>query len=431
MRRVLFLNRFFTPDHSATSQLLGDVATDLATRGYDVHVVTSRQLYDDPKARLPAQAIINGVQVHRVATSHFGRSRLPGRAVDYLSFYVAAWRALLRLTRPRDILVAMTDPPLISLVAMRIAKHRDAVLVNWLQDLYPEVAVALNVPVGKGPLLRIITYLRDRSLRVAAANVVVGSLMADKVEARGVARDHIHVITNWAEDQKIVPIATKDNLLRRQLGLGNQFVVGYSGNLGRAHEFETVLAAAERLRNEVDIVFLCIGGGHLMAQLVAKTHERGLTNFQFRGYQDQAALQFSLSVPDVHWVSLRPELEGLIVPSKIYGIAAAGRPIIAICARDGEISRLVEQHQCGVIVQPGDAGALVESILRLSRDTQLRAKMGRQARAMLENNFTRQQALQRWQNLLNDLINSSELQTRKAKTPSVKSTKSVVQTSDR
>src|SRR4029077_14041456 len=111
-----------------------------------------------------------------------------------------------------------------------------------------------------------------------------------------------------------------------------------------------------------------IGGGHQMAQLVTKAHERGLTNVQVRGYQDQTALHFSLSVPDVHWVSLRPELEGLIVPSKIYGIAAAGRPIIAICAKDGEISRLVEQHQCGVIIEPGDVDTLVESIQQLSKN---------------------------------------------------------------
>ena len=414
MRRIFFLNRFFSPDHSATSQLVSDVATDLAARGYDVHVVTSRQLYDDPQARLPRKATIHGVQVHRVTTSHFGRSRLAGRAIDYLSFYAAAWRMLASLARPQDVLVAMTDPPLISLVAMHIAERSGADLVNWLQDIYPEVAVALKVPFVKGPILRTIASLRDRSLNTAAANVVVGTLMADKVAARGITRDRIHVIANWSEDDAIVPIAASANLLRPQWGLSDKFVVGYSGNLGRAHEFDTVLAAAERLQNNADIVFLCIGGGHQMARLTRQAQERGLTNFQFRDYQDQAVLQFSLSVPDVHWISLKPELEGLIVPSKIYGIAAAGRPIFAICAKDGEISRLVEQHQCGVVIEPGDADALVESILRLSMDAKLLTKMGQHARAMLDANFTRHQALRRWQTLLQDLDKSIELARRAA-----------------
>src|SRR5205823_2008594 len=150
-----------------------------------------------------------------------------------------------------------------------------------------------------------------------------------------------------------------------------------------AHEFDTVLTAAERLRSHGDIVFLCIGGGHQMPQLMEQVRARGLNNFQFRDYQDQAVLQLSLSVPDVHWVSLRPELEGLIVPSKIYGIAAAGRPILAICAKEGEISRLVKQHQCGVVIEPGAVNALVEAIFLLSKYVQLRTKMGRKARAML------------------------------------------------
>jgi glycosyltransferase involved in cell wall biosynthesis len=410
MRRVFLLNRFFSPDHSATSQLLADLTSALAKSGYDVHVVTSQQLYDDRKARLPAQAVINGVHVHRVVTSHFGRVQLAGRAVDYLSFYLATWRMLAGLVQAQDFIIAMTDPPLISLVAMQIAARRSAVLINWLQDIYPEVASALHVPLIEGPLLRILTSLRDRSLKLAAVNVVPGTLMAEKLAGRRIARERIQVIANWSEDERIVPIPACDNLLRRQWGLMDKFVVGYSGNLGRAHEFNTVLTAAERLCSNADIVFLCIGGGHQMAKLAAEAGQRGLTNIQFRGYQDQGVLQFSLSVPDVHWVSLRPELEGLIVPSKIYGIAAAGRPIIAICAKDGEISRLVEQHQCGVIVEPGDAEALVGSILRLSGDRQLCAKMGRQARAMLENNFTRQQALRRWKNLICDLGNSSRLQ---------------------
>ena len=400
MKRVIFLNRFFSPDHSATSQLVSDVATDLAACGHDVQVITSQQLYDDPQARLPPQDTISGVRVHRVTTTHFGRSRLVGRAIDYLSFYASAWRMLRTITQPDDVLVAMTDPPLISLVAMRVAGRRGGHLVNWLQDIYPEVAVELGVPFLKGPILQGISYLRDRSLKAAAANVVLGNLMADEVAARGILQDRIHVIANWSEDEEIVPVAASDNPLRRQWGLENKFVVGYSGNLGRAHEFDTVLVAAERLRNNPHIVFLFIGGGHLLNGLAACVHERGLGNFRFMDYQEHSVLKFSLGVPDVHWISLKPELEGLIVPSKVYGVAAAGRPLIAICAKNGEISRLVEQYQCGVVVEPANADALVNSIRQLSNDIALRNEMGRRARAMLDAHFSRRRALERWQCLL-------------------------------
>ncbi len=140
--------------------------------------------------------------------------------------------------------------------------------------------------------------------------------------------------------------------------------------------------------------------GHLLKQLAKSVQERGLGSFRFMDYQRKAALTFSLSVPDVHWISLRPQVEGLIVPCNIYGIAAAGRPFFAICAKHGEIAELVEQYQCGVGVEPGKADALVNAILQPSKDAALRADMGRQSRAMLEAHYTRRQALERWQNLL-------------------------------
>jgi len=273
-------------------------------------------------------------------------------------------------------------------------------LVNWLQDIYPEVAIELGVPFLKGPILQAISYLRDRSLKDAAANVVLGDLMADKVAARGVLQDRIHVIANWSEDDEIVPVAAGDNPLRRQWGLESKFVVGYSGNLGRAHEFDTVLGAAERFRNNPDIVFLCIGGGHLVNALAKSVQDRGLGNFRFLDYQDQSVLKLSLCAPDVHWISLKPALEGLIVPSKVYGVAAAGRPLIAICSKDGEIAKMVDQYQCGIVVEPGNVNALVNAILALSNDVAARIEMGQRARAMLEANYSRQQALARWRSLV-------------------------------
>jgi colanic acid biosynthesis glycosyl transferase WcaI len=408
MKRVFFLNRFYAPDHSATSQLVSDVAAYLASCGHEIHVITSRQLYDNPKARLPPEETIQGVRVHRIATTHFGRSKLIGRAIDYLSFYTSTWRRLRTATQHGDVLVAMTDPPLISVVAMRVAVRRRLHLVNWLQDIYPEIAIQLSVPFLKGPIAKSLAYLRDRGLKTAAANVVLGSHMADKAAAHGATKDRIHLIANWSEDDQIAPVPAVENPLRREWGLEGKFVVGYSGNLGRAHEFDTVLAAAEHLKNNSDIVFLFIGGGYLTNRLIKIVQERGLTNFQFMDYQDQAILKFSLSAPDVHWISLKPEVEGLIVPSKVYGIAAAGRPIIAICAKDGEIARMVQQYQCGVVVEPGNADALVSTILQLAKDVGRRTEMGHRARAMLESQFSRRKALDRWRLLLEQIGGPSQ-----------------------
>jgi colanic acid biosynthesis glycosyl transferase WcaI len=402
MRRLIFINRFFAPDHSATSQILSDLAFDLAGAGREVHLVTSRQIYDDPKAALPEREILNGVDVHRVASTAFGRTALIGRAIDYASFYRSVQRRLGELVRPGDIVIAKTDPPLMSVVAKPVARRNGARLVNWLQDIYPETAVELGVPFMRGPVAASLAALRNATLREAAATVVVGELMGRKVEALGAPAERIHVIPNWCNDEDIV--AEADNPLRRQWDLADKFVLGYSGNLGRAHEFQTVLAAAERLRDEPRVAFLMIGGGKRFSELAAAVQARGLAGaFRFRPYQARTQLSYSLGAADAHWVSLDPRLEGLMVPSKFYGIAAAGKPIVVIGDPNGELGRLVQRNACGFAIAPGDSEALTAALRQLLNAPQTVSEMGARARQMLDAQFTRRQGLARWRRLLDKL----------------------------
>ena len=195
--------------------------------------------------------------------------------------------------------------------------------------------------------------------------------------------------------------------MRQAWGLEGKFVFGYSGNLGRAHEFDTVLAAAERLRDDPRIVFLMISGGKRFDELARAVKQRALAGFfRFMPYQERKMLAYSLGVPDAHWLSLNPKLEGLIVPSKFYGIAAAAKPIVVIADKNGELARLVQAHGCGVVIEPGDADALVGALLRLASEPDAVTEMGLRARKMLDAQFTRQKAFERWCALLDRLEQS-------------------------
>jgi colanic acid biosynthesis glycosyl transferase WcaI len=402
--RVIFVNRYFFPDHSATSQILSDLAFHLAGEGLEIHVITSRQTYDDADSELPSCEAINGVQVHRVASTRFGRAALPGRALDYLSFYRSARRHLRALTRSGDAVVVKTDPPLLSVVLATTIRQRGAHLINWLQDIYPETATVLGVPLIRGPIARSLAGLRNTTLRDAGATVVAGELMARRVQALGVKAERIHVITNWCDDETIKPIAQSKNPLHDSWQLADKFVFGYSGNLGRAHDFMTVLRAAERLRDNRNIVFLMIGGGKHNDGLRENVKARGLEeSFSFRPYQPRDDLRFSLNVPDVHWLSLQPQLEGLIVPSKFYGIAAAGKPIVMIGSEEGEIARLIRQHGCGINVAPGDAKTLANTLQYWSTQPDIIAEMGARARQMLEAQFSRRRTFDQWSRLFGRL----------------------------
>ena len=394
---IWFVNRFFYPDHSATSQILSDLAFHLATQGQKIGVITSRGVYDDPRATLPTFEIVKGVAIHRVARSRFGRAKLLGRAVDYVGLYAAFAAAAVRLAKTGDWIVVKTDPPLLSAAIAPVAMAKGLRLVNWLQDLYPEIALGLGLKALR-PFAPMLVAARNASLSVAACNVAIGDTMRERLLRSGASPQRVTAIANWCDDAAIRPLAAHDNPLREAWGLQDKFVVGYSGNLGRAHEYQTLIHAAEHLRAQTEIVFLFIGGGALTSGLKSEVEQRGLSNaFHFLPYQDSSLLPQSLALPDIHWISLRPEMEGLIVPSKFYGIAAAGRATIAVADPSGEIGALVERYDCGQAVAPGDGLGLAELIQRLAGDPERRARMGANARAMLDSAFSRKSCLERWE----------------------------------
>jgi len=353
--------------------MLSDLSFHLAERGWKVEVVTSRQRYDESSAKLPSHETVRGVAVRRVWSTRFGRGFLPGRAVDYATFYASAFVALVGRARPDSTIIALTDPPLISVVAAIAAMLRRATLVNWTQDVFPEVAEALGMRA-----LRVLRRVRDWSLRRAKVNVALGDLMAARLP-------HAVVIHNWA-DAPLHPVDIPHA----------PFVVGYSGNLGRAHDARTMLAAIRALRGDDGIEFVITGGG---TQLEAMRAER-LPNVRFSGYAPREQLSESLSAADAHLVTLLPSLEGLIVPSKFYGVLAVARPVLFIGARDGELARIIQAHDCGFIIEPGHGEELAQRIRELAGDRNQARTIGLRGRRLYEERFAPHIAFASWERVL-------------------------------
>lgn len=395
--RLVFVNRFFFPDHSATSQMLTDLCFALTARGHEVHVVTSRLRYDDPGARLDPEETVEGVRVHRVWTSRFGRASIPGRAMDYLTFYLSTLFKLLALADARTTIVAKTDPPVISVLAAIAAKIKGARLVNWTQDLFPEVAQAAGMRIMRPAVAAPLAAMRDWSLRRAACTVTIGERMRDRLSARGIPGERLAVIHNWADGEAIAPLAHQANPLRAQWQLEDKLVVGYSGNLGRVHEFDTVLSAAEILRDDPRILFLFIGGGHKLRLVQEQVAALNMKNVRFRPYQPREHLARSLGACDAHLVTLRPELEGLVLPSKLYGILAAGRPVLFVGAPEGDVQSLVREGECGAAFETRDSKGLADCVLRLAGESSPAARWGENARQLFDRRFAKALAIGQWE----------------------------------
>lgn len=372
--KLVFFNRYYWPDRSATSQLLTDLATALAARGHEVLVVTGNRRADG--IRLPPHEHDRGVEIRRLRGSALGRTRLPGRALDYLLFYLGALLFVLGRVRRGAVVVAKTDPPLLGAVLAPALQLKGVALVNWLQDLYPEVAERLGV-LRPSLFTAFLRWLRNRSLRSARMNVVIGERMHERVAAIAGAK-RVRTIHNWSPELRATPAPSPDNPYRRELGLHGEIVFAYSGNLGRAHRFDALLAAGERLRERRDLRFLIIGDGPQLPAV--RDAAGGYANWTFLPPQPRERLDDLLGAADVHVVTLEPRLEGLIVPSKLYGVLAAGRPCLFIGAPDGEVAELLKHHDCGLTVAPDDVAGLEQVIGRLAADATARARLGANAR---------------------------------------------------
>ncbi len=397
MKKVVFVNRFFFPDLSATSQMLTDLAIGLAEAGWNVQIITSRKSFDDPKVRLEANGMVSGVVIHRIWTTRFGRSSLLGRGVDYFSFYVCALWKMFRVLNKGDTLVIKTDPPLLGVPASLLCRLQKVDQINWLQDLFPEVAEGLGVGFGRGFVGRVLRRLRNWSLNSSKVNVVNGERMAVLLNEIGIPEHKVVKISNWADGSLIKPVLHEKNSLRKKWGLEGQFVIGYSGNMGRAHVFDMILEAAQELLEEDRITFLFVGGGAQFDSLREKVVARSLPNVVFKPYQPKVLLSETLGVPDVHLVCLNPDMEGLIVPSKFYGITAASRSSVFIGDPDGEIARIQSAHGIGFSVEEGDLETFVSRIKFLeAKPLSELDEMGRQSRKVFEKAFSLELGIKSW-----------------------------------
>jgi colanic acid biosynthesis glycosyl transferase WcaI len=403
--RVLFVNQYYWPDHASTAQHLTDLAESLAENGYDCHVVCSRGGYRAGQPRRSAREMHKGVTIHRVGASAFGRRHSLARMADYLSFYALAIFECLFLRR-FDVVVTLTTPPIIGLVGTLLRRLKGSKHIYWSMDLHPDASVALGRMSARNLIVAVLGALSNLAYRHADNVVVLGPYMADRVAAKGVRPDRIQAVPVWSRRDEVYPLPRTGHPLRKRLGLDGKFVAMYSGNLGLAHSFDEFLGAARRLRDRREIEFLFVGDGPRLAEVSAAKERDRLANIRLLDYVPRDELHASLSLADVHLISMRPEMTGLVVPGKLYGAMASSRPILFVGPEHCETADTIRQASCGISVRPGDIDGLVEALSHLAADPELAEMMGARGRSAFLAEFDKDVCCMRWNALFADLVGS-------------------------
>jgi colanic acid biosynthesis glycosyl transferase WcaI len=388
-RRLLVISQVYAPDSAAVGQCVTDAAEEMVRRGWNVVVYTSARGYDDPSVRYPRREIRNGVPIHRLPLSSFGKGSIPVRLLAQLIFMVQAFVRGLCQGHLHAVLVS-TSPPFAGFFGAVIACLRRVPLIWWVMDLNPDQMVAAGKLQQRSLPVRIFDWMNRVTLRQAAAIVVLDHYMAERVCSKlSFDPRRLHVIPPWplVEDRETVP-TTAANGFRRRHGLEDKFVVMYAGNHALQHPLDTLLDAARQLKDDAHVVFVFVGGGAGKA-VVERRVAAGATNIVVMPYQPRETLADTLAAADVHVVSMGDDMVGIVHPCKIYGAMAAGRPILFFGPRESHAGRLVGPKSLGWQVAHGDVAAAVAAVREASGLPRERLDaIGRRAAALSAKSFS-------------------------------------------
>jgi putative colanic acid biosynthesis glycosyltransferase WcaI len=388
--RILLLNQYYHPDLAPTAQLAADLGAELVRRGHQVTAVASARPYSGSGFhRLVDEHA--GVRIFRIPATALGRQLRATRLLDYAS-YVAGLVPLLLAVRA-DVIVALSTPPLLACVALLPQLLQGARVVYWAMDVYPELALALGALRAGGVAARVLAGAARQLARRADAIVALDDAMRTRLVFAGAAPERVEVIDNWVDGDAVRPRDGQANALRQELRLDG-FTVSYSGNMGLGHDFETLLSAMHLLADD-EVSWLFIGDGPRRQRFQADVERAGLRRVRFLDYRRLDELPISMTAADASIVTMQANVGGLLAPSKLYAILAAGLPLVYIGPPEGRSAELIAHHGVGVGAANRDAAGLAAGIRRLQHDPGLRREMGQRARRVFDERFSRAAALER------------------------------------
>ena len=370
-------------------QHFGDVARELAGRGYTVRVLTSARGYDDPTVVYPRrERTPEGVEVRRMRLSSLGKQSIVRRLVASLAFMVQALVVALS-TRALAGVVVSTSPPLVGVIGTIVGFVRRVPVTYWVMDLNPDQLIALGKLSPRSVIARSLEMVNRVILRSSSLVVALDEFMATRLARTGARPERMQIIPPWPPTERLQPPPRAQNSFRAAHGIGDELVVMYSGNHTPTNPLTTLLEAAARLRDDTRMRFVFVGGGAGKAEVERFRDGYGLANVLSLPYQPLSALSDSLGAGDVHVVSLGDRMAGIVHPSKVYGAMAVGRPILYLGPRPSHVSRLIETFDIGWHVSHGDVEGAVRTLRAIADSSAAdRQAMGDRARAAIEHEFS-------------------------------------------
>jgi colanic acid biosynthesis glycosyl transferase WcaI len=360
----LIISQVFWPDTASTAQHLYDLAEELTQEGHNVTVYCSRYAYENNKIKFPLQEKHQNIQIFRINNTGFGKKRTIGRLIDFASFNLLLFFKLLRLRKKEfDVVIGMTSPPLVSFLAVYIAKRKKMRFTYWVMDLQPELSIVSGLIKKNSFPAKIFERIGNYIIRNADSIIVLDKYMRDYILKRGGNKEHIHVVPVWPVTEKHYEGVRKDNPFRIDNDFGERLVVMYSGNHSYIHPLDTLLNAILHFKYDPDIVFVFIGDGLRKKDVSDFIELHQLGNVFQLPFEPRSNIHNSLGSSDIQVVIMGEAQVGYTHPNKIYGAMFMGKPVLYIGPDSSHVTDILNEIEGNITVRHNQVDELVEKLL--------------------------------------------------------------------
>ncbi|MDB4442855.1 glycosyltransferase family 4 protein [bacterium] len=398
--KVTLISQYFYPEMISTGHILTELLVEIRKKGVAASVICAQPSYYSAE-KYPVRIKFHGIDIERTQNTQFDKNTLKGKIYNSATFLLHSLILSLKINRHGSVML-VTNPPYLGILGPILSRIKKVSFLLIIHDLYPQIAVNMGF-LGHRSLLTLLWRKINRWIYCKASFVIVLGrdtkiLISDQM--RKDDQQKIVYIPNWADSSLIEPVESKKNPFIKELGLKNKFIVQYSGNMGITHDMETIIQAAAALKDDDEIHFLLIGGGGKLEKVKRMALDYELQNISFLPYQPRENLRYSLSASDVSLISLESAANGLSVPSKLYGIMASGRPIIAIVSESSEVAIAIKEAKCGMLTPPKDVIKLVNAITWMRDNVSCRHEMGNRAYQAFLDKYTVEHGAEKYIQLL-------------------------------
>jgi colanic acid biosynthesis glycosyl transferase WcaI len=401
-QRLLVISELYYPEQNATGYFLTGIAEGIAASGREVAVLCAQPTYNQRGIKALVTETRHGVAIRRIRSLACNPRRFVGKAANALSITAGFFVAGLRTIQRGDVVLIVTNPPLAPFLLRWATRLKGARFCLLVHDIYPDVLVPLKMLQPTGLPYRLLEWANSRLYQSCDHIIVLGRDMKRLVRSKLHRPDPppITIIPNWGEVEAITPRPRQESRLARSLGFdGASLVALYSGNHGKTHNLlEWVDVACEP--GAQTIQFLFIGDGTGKRPLVKLAANRQANNMTFLDFVDRAELNDSLNAGDIGLISFIPGMEGISVPSRLYNLFAAGKPVLAVCGADSELASVIREEDAGWVVEPGHPEVLAKMLIQIANSPAERARMGANARRAAETKYARDAVIESYRKVL-------------------------------